>query len=614
MTSLEIFSEPFAKTGNISAEGFRNLLGRPTLGLTKTVIREAFQNCIDAARKNTAPNILLRVRILTDDERIALAKRVFAELPADASSQEAITASLRKPDLRVMEIADFGTNGLAGPTRADMPSDDPDEADFVNFMRNVGAARDVYQGGGTYGYGKTSLYAMSGCSAIVVDSETTMNRKPVRRLMACHLGAAHDAERKGLPRRRYTGRHWWGIDDGEGGVDPVEEDLAVEISRSIGMPERARGTTGTTIMIVDPLLFDDGDGSIADSLLETILWNFWPRMTETTPMLRKLAVCLEVDGQTIPIPKPEEYPPLDLFAAALKEIREGADSLQTIRSQRPARDLGLFAIKRGMCGARASGALREGSIIPRQSRHIALMRPVELVVKYLEGEAFPDRRYEWAGVFMCSNDDDVEHAFAMAEPPAHDDWIPDNLPKGPEKTFVRVALRELTGIARSYAVPSGSGPDVSERGPSLAATATKMGRLLDQEVGNAPGRKKRGSSSSRKKLLAVSQPRFIRLDADETGRPVAIFSATLINDGSAPRLSVFAEPRLIMDGGAVAADDLPDSYSVSVRLMAIKAHNLRADGSELHVGTVGGEIEISVSMPEDAAVGLRLSLREGETR
>ena len=614
MTSLEIFSEPFARTGNISAEGFRNLLGRPTLGLTKTVIRESFQNCIDAARKNTAPNILLRVRVLTDDERAALATRVFAELPADATSREAITASLRKPDVRVMEIADFGTNGLAGPTRADIPSDGPDEADFVNFMRNVGAARDIHQGGGTYGYGKTSLYAMSGCSAIVADSETTTSGKPVRRIMACHLGAAHDAEREGHPRRRYTGRHWWGIGDGEGGVDPAEEELAIDLSRSLGMPERARGTTGTTIMIVDPMLFDDGDGSIADDLLETVLWNFWPRMTETTETLRKLAIRLEVDGQIVAVPKPEEYPPLDLFAAALKDIREGVDGLRTIRSQRPAKDLGQLAIKRGMCGARASGASREGSTIPRQSSHIALMRPVELVVKYLEGEAFPDRRYEWAGVFVCSDDDEVEHAFALAEPPAHDDWIPENMPKGPTKTFVRVALRELKSIANTHAVPGGSGPGDSERGPSLAATATRMGRLLDQETGNAPGRKKGGSSPSRKKTLAVSQPRFVRLEADETGRPVAIFSATLTNDGSAPGLSVVAEPHLLMDGGAAAADDLPDSYSASISSMVMKSRSLHADRGELRVGKEGGEIEIAVPMPSEAAVGLRLSFREDEVR
>ena len=32
MTPLTLFSEPFARTGNIAGEGFRRLLGRPALG------------------------------------------------------------------------------------------------------------------------------------------------------------------------------------------------------------------------------------------------------------------------------------------------------------------------------------------------------------------------------------------------------------------------------------------------------------------------------------------------------------------------------------------------------------------------------------------------------
>ncbi|WP_370319997.1 hypothetical protein [Oricola sp.] len=612
MMSLELFSEPFARTGNISAEGFRNLLGRPTLGLTKTVIRESFQNSIDAARRNTAPNILLRVRVLGEEEREALARRVLASLPADAVSRKSISDSLEKPDLRVMEIADFGTTGLAGPTRADMPSDSPDEADFVNFMRNVGAARDVHQGGGTYGYGKTSLYAMSACSTIVVDSETISAGQPVRRVMACHLGAAHDANLESGERRRYTGRHWWGVGDGEGGVDPAEHELAVELARSLGMPERDRGSTGTSIMIVDPLLFDDEDGSIADDLLETVMWNFWPRMADTTPPLRKLAFRLEVDGEDVPVPRPEEYPPLDLFAAALKDLREGAEGLKPIASQRPARHLGKLAMKKGMCGARTAGALRSGSIIPRQSCHIALMRPVELVVRYVEGEPFADSRFEWAGVFVCSDDDEVEQAFARAEPPAHDDWIPENMPKGPAKTFVRVALREVVSIARNHAIPAGTAAQAAERGPSLAATATRMGRLLDQTQGNGPGRRKGSSSPSARKTLALSQPRFMRLEADESSRPVAIFAATLTNDGSVPDLRVVAEPHLVMDGGAAGTDGLPSGYSTRVSSMQMKSRKLHSDDEELCVGELGGEIEIAVPMPSEAAVGLRLSLREGE--
>ena len=48
------------------------------------------------------------------------------------------------------------------------------------------------------------------------------------------------------------------------------------------------------------------------------------------------------------------------------------------------------------------------------------MRRVELVVKYLEGPELPAPQVEWAGVFI--NDEDIDSAFADAEPPTHDDW------------------------------------------------------------------------------------------------------------------------------------------------------------------------------------------------
>lgn len=610
MSRLQLFSEPFARTGNISAEGFRNLLGRPTLDLMKTAIRESFQNSMDAAGRGSAPQILVRVRTLAEEQRAALSGNVLGELPRDPVSGNRLAQSLAKPDLRVLEIADFGTTGLSGPTRADIPTSEAGEADFVNFMRNVGAVRDVHHGGGTYGYGKTSLYAMSACGTILADSETTVGGHPVRRMMACHLGAAHDAPDGSGDRRRYTGRHWWGVGDGEGGIDPAEEDLALAIAASLAMPERERGNTGTTILILDPLLADEDGASVEDDLVETVLWNFWPRMTDTTPRSRKLDFRLEVEGRDIPVPRPEEFPPLDLFAAAMNDVRSGAESLQEIRTLRPAKILGNLAIRRGMSGIRRGGASREGSAIPDQSRHIALMRPVELVVRYVEGEPFADRRYEWTGVFVCSGEDEVEEAFARAEPPAHDDWIPENLPKGPAKTWVNVAMKQLKQIAQTHANPGRAAVESAERGPSLAATATRMGRVLDQSTRSGPGREGRPSSPSRRRTLAVSQARFIRLEPDEAGRPVAIFAATLTNDGSSRKLEVVASPHLAMDGGAATAEDLPDGHSLAVQSMRLGSQNLHSEGNMLRVGAHGGELEIAVPMPPGAAVGVRLSLQE----
>ena len=64
MISLSLHSEAYSRTGNIAAEGFRKLLGRPALGLIQTVIREAMQNRRDAATGDFGPSVLRRARHL----------------------------------------------------------------------------------------------------------------------------------------------------------------------------------------------------------------------------------------------------------------------------------------------------------------------------------------------------------------------------------------------------------------------------------------------------------------------------------------------------------------------------------------------------------------------
>lgn len=612
MTKLQLYSEPFAKTGNMAAEGFKRLLGRPMLGLLQTMIREGIQNVLDAAHSEAGPTVLIRLRTLTTDQHRVLSEQVLSKSPRDDLMRTDIDTALAKPRLRVLELCDFGTEGLSGPTRADTSHDGGEPLNFVNFLRNVGAARDTHQGGGTYGYGKSSLYAMSNCSTIVVDTQTRCAGHDERRLMACHLGAAFDADVDGDGRRRFTGRHWWGVLDGADSVEPVTGGAAFTLSDGLGMPYRDTSQTGTSILIVDPLFGNEDLHSVIDEVIETVLWNFWPRMTATTPTNRKIEVMVDLEGEPVPIPNPEDFPPLDLFAAAMAVHRAGSDELQPIWSLRPKKHLGNLAIQKGLRASRCGPAARDESVVPEQTCHIALMRPVELVVKYVAGDPFPDKRFEWAGVFICSDDNEVEAAFALAEPPAHDDWIPNNLPKGRAKTFVRVALREIDEFARSHANPVISVPNPSERGPSLAATATKMGSFLDRVSTTGPGRPSRKSGkTSARKSLSISTPRFVGLQIDDHGKPMAKFRAELQNDASDPTLHLVAEPHLVVDGGATGGDDLPGGFTLGVEQIALGERRMAPSGPWLHAGYEAGVVEIIVPTVPGAAVGLKLRLHSG---
>ncbi|MBP2486013.1 hypothetical protein JOH50_001740 [Rhizobium leguminosarum] len=612
MIPLDLHSEKFARTGNMAGEGFRRLLGRPALGLLQTVIREALQNSVDAAPRGNWVDILLRFRTIEGYELAQLRDLFFRALPpieADAASADEESANLReilKEDrVSLLEIADFNTLGLAGPTRADVAAGD-ERLDFVNFLRNIGAARDTHHGGGTYGYGKTSLYALSRASTIIADTQTTCNGIPVRRIMGCHLGDAFDADTDGA-RGRFTGRHWWGRNDADGGVEPLEGLEAVELSQTLGLPSRNESRTGTTIAIVAPHV-ERGEDLRAE-LVESILWNFWPRMCGFTPEERKINVRLEFEGEQVEIPAPEDYPPLDLYAAALRNVRgKGKGEVTTIRGGKPVADLGSLSIVRGLRAPRNYMALREGSPMREQAHSIALMRPIELVVRYLPGEAFIDPQFEWAGVFICSEEDEIEKAFAETEPPAHDDWIPDMLPKGRAKTYVNVALRELKLTAATYVQPKAALGTNEDRGPSIAKTAAKLGRLLSRSSGKGPGRTISASGGGSKKKITISAPRFAGLEYRE-GQRVARFEAELTNDGSQPDLVLYASPQLVLDGSFTSVDDLPGD--IRINLVDLFLNDQIAGSRGIRIGNIQGMVSCRVTMPDDAAVGIRFGF-EGE--
>jgi hypothetical protein len=98
-------------------------------------------------------------------------------------------------------------------------------------------------------------------------------------------------------------------------------------------------------------------------------------------------------------------------------VRKGND-VRWIESQRPQKFLGTLAIEKGLRSPRRHLTADEDvRLIPGQMHHIALMRPVELVVKYLEGNPLPNARLEWAGVFIAAPLDRGEVTHSTIFPP-----------------------------------------------------------------------------------------------------------------------------------------------------------------------------------------------------
>lgn len=601
---LELYSEPYGTTGNIG-ENLGRLLGAPTLDPLQTVVREALQNIADAAKLGAGPEVLIRLRTLQRDQRELLLSQVLQTLPDSPRSREMFKAMVAKPEIVAMEICDFRTVGLGGPTRSDRIPVDATCTDFINFLRNIGTPRDAEQGGGTYGFGKVALYRQSGCSTILVDSLPHGTNPPERRFMGCHLGPSFEVPEDAV-RKCFTGRHWWGrSDQSDGVVDPVTGQDAEALASGLGLPPRNGSRTGTSIMILDFETEGESLASLGSRIVEALLYNFWPRMMRDTPPERRFTCNVEVDGMDLPIPCPEDFPPLDLFTKAMRAARTGkGNDVEAIVCGRPRKALGILARERGLCGPRRP-LVDGGSLFPHPSRHIALMRPVELVVKYLEGTALPDERLEWAGVFIADEQHEVERAFADAEPPAHDDWIPDNLPKGNAKTFVNVGMRELRRKAAEFGGAAAGRPRHVGDGPPLARVAARLGAALEGVIGDGAGRNRtndRKPTSVRPPRARATPPVFMKLEATGSDT-VAVFSTEVQQDAGRSGRTLTACAAISIEGAAAVLDgqvEIPVivsicSYEGDIQVSG--ASSIGLDGRE-------GVFEIRVKMPPDCAVSV----------
>lgn len=610
--TLSLYSEPYGSTGNIG-ENFLRLLGTPSTDPLQTMIREAVQNIADAAKLGQGPSILIRLRRLNEDQRACMQNHVLRTLPDEPGSRTKFKEFLAREEQIVLEICDFGTTGLGGPTRADRLPVGIESNDFINFLRNIGAPRDTDHGGGTYGFGKASLYAVSRCKTILVDTLVSDDGDGERRLIGCHIGSRHEVAEDGY-RRQFTGRHWWGVADPDDGIaDPALGTDARELAAELGFPPRGEGQSGTSIMMLDFNPEGEDLMTVGHRIVEGLLYSFWPRMMKDAPAKMRFSCQVEVDGEELEIPDPEDFPPLHLFCRAMRKAREQeGGGVERIFSERPAKDLGWLAIEKGLRSDRTR-IVAEDSLFRQTSRHIALMRPVQLVVKYLEGTALPDEGLEWAGVFLASDEDEVERAFALSEPPAHDDWIPGNLEKGYAKTYVNVALRKLETRATEIGMPASSGRNQEGDAPPLARVSGMLGAALEGVTGEGAGRSRRGNGggggSSRPARARASRPVFVRLEQSE-GRKVAIFTTSVLQDTDAQGERLHAAAAVALDGAAMRQVDQSMAIPEILEIRAADGTS-SASGDLLVIDGASGEYEIVVSVPDECAVTVDAEVQTG---
>ena len=501
--SMECYSEPYNATGGLAAIGVLNQLGRPDTEPLEVLVREAVQNCWDAKRPDSAQIRVDIGRLTLDQVGVSfLRNHVLVNPPPGLALGDEM-----REGMHTLYFADFGTHGLAGPTRADRPGE---PRDFVDFIRNIGQPPDKELGGGSFRYGKAAFYIASAARTVIIDTLCrTTDGQLERRLLGCALGGTFDVE--GVP---FTGRHWWGRME-NGVPEPVTGRSAEEIAAALGLPHRnSTDDLGTTVLIIAPSITietSDGADATMDFVAEAIAWNFWPRMIDTAGGAQStMKFSISDNGKKIRIPNPRTHPQLRGFVEAMDRLRQEPDASPAeefmidaeIRSLKPAKKLGRLTIKKDPV-APADLADRSVPLGARRTRasvhHVALMRAPELVVTYLEGPVPLAGRMGYAGVFKSALD--LDEAFKAAEPPTHDDWVPRSVVDRQARSFVNIGLERIQTQCRLAAGYNATVRHLSD------ADAIPLGEFADALAALMPGQEGPGARRGRTKRPPIKRRR-----------------------------------------------------------------------------------------------------------
>lgn len=499
MTQPGWLSQRVPALGAITAEGILNQLGRPELDRLTVLLREVAQNSWDAHDPDHDGPVRFDVGIqsMNAELRGSWTRRLgeTAAMPGVP-----IKTELGDSNRTIMFISDRGTKGLDGPTRADEAAT-RGEHNYVSFVLNVGDPRDTEFGGGTYGYGKSVLYATSRARAVVVHSRCRVNGAIQSRLVGIALGERHTTD--GI---NYTGRHWWGLtNSGEARIEPIVDATADELAAELGFPAFDKGECGTSIAVLAPEFDDRSVEEAAAWIAEAIPWHLWPKMVPSTDGHPDMEFGVSVDETAIDVPAPEEHRPLRLFARALQTLDEDATAGEVLRCGNPKRDLGRFEAVRTYEPPPLLGQVAHEIGLHSSVHHVCLLRSPRLVVEYRPGPPPMEENVWYVGVYLA--DEGMDEVLARSETPTHDAWVPSQL-AGRDKIFVTTTLRRIEERLRAFGAPV-EGPVTGSVVPLGAASrflAGLLGDVAGQGANVAKGGK--GGKGGRRPVRLLGDPRW----------------------------------------------------------------------------------------------------------
>jgi uncharacterized membrane protein YgcG len=342
---------------------------------------------------------------------------------------ESALAELKKKKISILEISDYNTRGMKGPSENGSP--------FYAFMKAKGQSRkESEDAGGSYGIGKFAPYAVSKIRTIFISTVYQDDKKQYVQLsQGKSILMSHDQKGK-----RKQGVGYWGEVEKCQPIVGVSDKLPKWLQRA-NSSEELPNSKGSKLTV---LCFDatkNWEEHLAVSVAENFFGAIYGgrlrvEIGDNKYLLDQKSIAeffgngsirTLIENEKLSKGEPEQF---DNCKNYLTVLRGGAEVWV---EESEMQHLGLCQIK-----------ILIGEKLPRK---VCVLRNGMFITDSLSGlKTFSDFK-EFVAVFHCQSKKGNELLRAM-EPPRHDDFEPDRLPTKEEQVRGRAALRDISKWVR----------------------------------------------------------------------------------------------------------------------------------------------------------------------
>lgn len=479
--------------------------------------REVLQNANDQGPEDDGPvEVTFRLTPLSGDDLDQFKEAIdwdtlhghletVADMDKGGGYRRYLNRIEEEDDLLLLTVEDRNTTGLIG-------SDDDESSNFRALVRDVlfSSKPDDGTSGGSYGLGKAVLWAFSGVSTVIFNSQLADDPEEYEspRLIARTRLPTHRSEDGDTI---YQGPGWFGHFDSDDDEIPRSiwngeaEDLAEALH--IDRPD-ASGTSATVVGFRDPTAEEQPSvDDLADDILEASVKYFWPAIH-----FGDLEVSVETpDG--VREADIDEVPAVHPFVKCVDERFDADDDLDdpgdVAKKEIPVEMPDEYDGRPTEDGSvslsvRLAGPDDDEELVNK----VAFFRGAGMVVRYWDRDrvVLGDRDFyaalvcgrarAWGNGEPTEADEDIEKFLRAAEPPEHDKWtstenLKDGYKLGGPTTVdglhddVTESLRKLVQQSRSRGK---LGPKrLAKRfpighGSSRRSDSPTMGRVIDGDT------------------------------------------------------------------------------------------------------------------------------------